>query len=416
MAIQKRTLNNNIVLITEPIDTAKTVSVGFWFPVGSRFETDKNRGVTHFVEHMLFKRTLKKTAFDIARAFDRIGGYINAFTERDLMCLHATVPSEHLEYTLSIMCEMVTDSVFAEEDIERERKVIESEIITSQDDPEEVAFDELYAVLFPNQGISESIAGSVNDVSLLTRNEIFNWYKDNVSLGALSVIICGNADIEKAALILENLEKRNLPLEILAKPEWAVSKKNIKAPFQQNQIFAAFPIKLPLTEKKINCLTVLNAVIGDTMSSRLFQRLREQNGYCYTVYSFITLFSDCAFWCAYASVAKKNTSIVLKELDNELKKLFSGDLNEMEIEAAKEHIVGEEIIASEDVELRMKRLARLHFSNFPLIVYTEFVKNIRSLSKEDLLFQLSEMLDFSKETIVVYGGSYGFKSFFKCKN
>ena len=413
MAIQKRTLNNGIILITEPIVTAKTVSIGFWFPVGSRFESDSNRGVTHFVEHMLFKRTSTKTAFDIACTFDRVGGYINAFTERDLMCLHATVPAEHLSYALSVMCEMVSDSVFNEEDIEKERKVIESEIITSQDDPEEAAFDELYGVLFPEQNISEPIAGTVEDVANLKRDDIFNWYKENIASGALTVSICGNADIDETASSLEKLEKRNPAKKILKPAQWNVQNKIIKAPFQQNQIFAAFPIKMPLTEKNCDCLAVLNAVIGDTMSSRLFQKLREQNGYCYNVYSFMTAFSDCAFWCAYASVAKKNTDVVLKELDDELHKILSENISKMEIEAAKEHIAGEEIIASEDVEARMKRLARLYFSEYPLISYTESIENIRSLSEEELRQQLAQLLDFSKESIVVYGGGHGFRSCFK---
>lgn len=413
MAIQKRILNNNVILITEPIVTAKTVAIGFWFPVGSRFESDENRGVTHFVEHMLFKRTSSMTAFDIACTFDRVGGYINAFTERDLMCLHATVPAEHIKQSLSVMCEMVSDSVFKEEDLEKERIVIESEIITSQDDPEEAAFDELYSLLFPGQNISEPIAGTVNDVEHLTRDVIYKWYKENIASGALTVSIAGNIESEDILPLLETLEKRKSSLTIFKKAEWNITKKIIRAPFHQNQIFAAFPIKMPLTEKRSDCLTVLNAVIGDTMSSRLFQHLREKNGYCYSVYSFVTVFADCAFWCAYVSVAKKNTAVVLKELKNELKNLCSGDISQLEIEAAKEHIVGEEIISSEDVEARMKRLARLYFSKFPLRVYTESIENIRLLSKEELSYELSEMLDFSKETILVYGGSYGFKSFFK---
>ncbi|MDD6485959.1 MAG: pitrilysin family protein [Spirochaetales bacterium] len=413
MAIQKRTLNNNVILITEPIATAKTVAIGFWFPVGSRFESEGCRGVTHFVEHMLFKRTSTMNAFDIACTFDRVGGYINAFTERDLMCLHATVPAEHIKQSVAVMCQMVSDSVFDKDDLEKERIVIESEIITSQDDPEEAAFDELYSVLFPNQDISEPIAATVNDVERLTRDDIFSWYKKNVASGALTVSIAGNIELDGVIELLEELEPRNAPLEIAQKPVWNVVKKLVRAPFHQNQIFAAFPIKMPLTEKKSDCLTVLNAVIGDTMSSRLFQLLREKNGYCYSVYSFVTAFADCAFWCAYSSVAKKNTAVVLNELESELKKLCFGDLTEMEIVAAKEHIAGEEIISSEDVEARMKRLARLSLFNFPLRSYNESIDNIRALSKEELSAELAEMLDFSNETVVVYGGSYGFKSFFK---
>ena len=413
MAIQKRVLNNQLVLICEPIATVKTVAIGFWFNIGSRFEDKKNCGASHFVEHMLFKGTSDKNAYDIACTFDRIGGYINAFTERDVTCLHATVPAKHFEYVLNILCSMVNNSIFASEDLERERKVIESEIITSKDDPEEAAFDELYATLWPNQLLSQPIAGNVEQVRALKRETILNWYNNFFANGELVVSISGLFEIEKASEILQKLpirKKNNLKLETL---KWQKGNFCIKAPFLQNQIFVAFPLpKLDIfSYQKV---AVLNAIIGDTMSSRLFQRLREKNGFCYTVYSFFTVFEDCAFWCAYTSVAKKNTKIAAKELIEELQNLKNNGVSEEEINAAKEHICGEEIISSEDVESRMKRLARLYFMNFDLCTFEEYCEQINSLQAKELNEELSKMLDFSNQTRIVYGGRFDWKKLDKC--
>ena len=413
MAIQKKNLNNQLVLICEPIATVKTVAIGFWFNIGSRFEDEKNCGASHFVEHMLFKGTSDKNAYDIACSFDRIGGYINAFTERDVTCLHATVPAKHFEYVLNILCSMVNNSIFASEDLERERKVIESEIITSKDDPEEAAFDELYATLWPNQLLSQPIAGNVEQVRALKRETILNWYNNFFANGELVVSISGLFEIEKASEILQKLpirKKNNLKLETL---KWQKGNFCIKAPFLQNQIFVAFPLpKLDIfSYQKV---AVLNAIIGDTMSSRLFQRLREKNGFCYTVYSFFTVFEDCAFWCAYTSVAKKNTKIAAKELIEELQNLKNNGVSEEEINAAKEHICGEEIISSEDVEARMKRLARLYFMNFDLCTFEEYCEQINSLQAKELNEELSKMLDFSNQTRIVYGGRFDWKKLDKC--
>ncbi len=408
MAIQKEILNNQLVLISEPIATVKTVAIGFWFNVGSRFEDDKTSGVSHFVEHMLFKGTSDRNAYDIACSFDRIGGYINAFTERDVTCLHATVPAKHFEYVLNILCSMVTDSTFLNEDLERERKVIESEIITSKDDPEEAAFDELYAVLWPDQRLSQPIAGTVEQVHAIKRETIFEWYQRFFANGELVVSISGLFEVNKAAEILQKMPVRQKNNHTLENLKWQKGSFCIKAPFLQNQVFTAFPLP-KLNPASYQKLAVLNAIVGDTMSSRLFQRLREQNGFCYTVYSFFTVFEDTAFWCAYTSVAKKNTRIAAKELNAELRNLKDNGVTQEEIDAAKEHICGEEIISSEDVESRMKRLARLYFMNFDLCTFEEYCEQINSLQAKELNEDLSKMLDFSNQARIIYGGRFDWK-------
>ena len=415
MSVQQKILSNNIILVTEPIATLKTVAIGFWFPVGSVNESYgaavPNAGATHYVEHMLFKGTQTKSAFDIARSFDQIGGYINAFTERDTTCLYAIVPALRITYALQIMCEMVTDSVFAEEELEKERKVIESEIIASHDDPEESAFDAVYAALWKDQSISRAISASEQDVKKLTRDDILYWYKKYFQNGKLVVTISGNVDIDEVERILSMQPVRNHDEAdyYVADSVWSSGQSLITAPFQQNQIFAAYPLSIPFKEQNCIFWTLLNAIIGDTMSSRLFQRIREDQGYCYNVYSFFSVYTNAGLVCAYAAVEKNNTERVIDELHEELKKLVTYGVTEKELHDAKEHVWGEEIIASEDVESRMKRLARFYFSGYSLCSPEEYIEKIRSVTVADLNEELVRVIDEKQEALVVYGRKYAKK-------
>src|SRR5574344_832053 len=150
-------LRNGVMLITEPVAAAKTTAIGFWFYGGSRLEPASLRGVTHFTEHMLFKGTQSRSAFDIACAFDRMGGYINAYTEREDVCVYCVVPSVHVTAALDIMCDMAEHAVFDAAEFERERKVVESEIITAEDDPDDSALDAVENAVWPRQMVSASI-------------------------------------------------------------------------------------------------------------------------------------------------------------------------------------------------------------------------------------------------------------------
>ena len=177
MSVFQKTLKNKTVLIIEPMDTVKTVSIGFWFSVGSRYEKAGLRGISHFVEHLLFKGTKKLSSYDIACGFDYIGSYVNAFTDKEAVCMHCTVPSGKLKYALEFFCDMCQNSIFSDEDLEKERSVIISEIISSNDDPEEAAGEAVAEAVWEDFCLSQSISGSIDDVKKITREQLLNWYK-----------------------------------------------------------------------------------------------------------------------------------------------------------------------------------------------------------------------------------------------
>ena len=405
MPILQQILQNKAVLITEPIASAKTVAIGFWFSVGSRYESEGNQGITHFVEHMLFKGTSKRNAFQIACEFDKIGGYINAFTEREQMCVYCVVPCFYATNALSIISEMIYDSTFLPKEVEKERTVIQSEIISSLDDPEEVAMDAVFSSIWKDNPIALNISGSVSDVESITREGLFDWYNQFVKSGPLVITIAGNFNQEEVFNCINSFPQRenfnqNFSLQI---PTWYSGLDFISADFQQEQFFLLYKLDSKIDLKQNLILSVLNAIIGDTMSSRLFQSLRENSGFCYNVYSFINLFQDCGFWCFYATSSKENCLNVAKNLIQIVDRFFNNEISQEEINYAKQHLCGEEIMSSDDMEQRMKQMARFYFSGYSQHSSEDILKIINEIQLEDLYEILKMIKTDLEKSLVIYG-------------
>ena len=408
MSVQTQILSNNVTLITEPVAGVKTAAVGFWFRTGSRFEPENMRGISHFVEHMLFKGTSTRSAFDIAASFDRIGGYINAYTDRENLCIHCVVPADYVTDAVKIITDMTSSSLFDSKEVERERSVIKNEIIASLEDSEEVALDAASAAVWPEHSVSLPIAGTVEDVEKLTREDLFSWYTDYIKNGATVVCVAGSFEKDCLKSVLETLPNRSSAdwssIHGLA-PQWTSGLRFQDAPFNQMQLFLQFPLNPQLSEKDYYTWAIVNALVGDTMSSRLFQKLREEGGYSYNVYSFPTYYTDAACWCAYATASKKDTAGVVKTMYRELEKLKQDSFSEEEQNAACEHICGEEIISSEDMEYRVKRLFRNYSFGFSQKSTEEILSLIRSISKKEIEKTIQTLLDFDNASLFVYGSN-----------
>ena len=408
MSVQAQILSNNVTLITEPVAGVKTAAVGFWFRTGSRFEPENMRGISHFVEHMLFKGTSTRSAFDIAASFDRIGGYINAYTDRENLCIHCVVPADYVTDAVKIITDMTSSSLFDSKEVERERSVIKNEIIASLEDSEEVALDAASAAVWPNHPVSVPIAGTVEDVEGLSREDLYSWYTDYIKNGATVVCVAGCFEKECLESVLETLPNRakaDWSFVEGAAPQWTSGLRFQDAPFNQMQLFMQFPLEPHISEKDYYTWAIVNALVGDTMSSRLFQKLREEGGYSYNVYSFPTYYTDAACWCAYATASKKDTAGVVKTMYRELEKLKQDGFSEEEQNAACEHICGEEIISSEDMEYRVKRLFRNYSFGFSQKSTEEILSLIRSISKKEIEKTIQTLLDFDNASLFVYGSN-----------
>jgi predicted Zn-dependent peptidase len=353
-------------LLTEAAPGARSFAVGFWFPIGSRHEAPNERGFVHFVEHMVFKGSSRRSARDIAREVDRVGGYLNAFTERDCLCFHCTVPVSAWKLALDILVDMVFAANFPEDEFEREREVIRSEIVAADDDPEEASHDAFLSRIWPDDPVGLKIAGETEDVDAAARDAVYAFYRRRVIpsrlIASASGPLSGPEIASELARLIDALPSTEgedgglsdrVP-ELSAIRDFEASRTNQVFLYEALQFEGAFD------QGDYYTLSVLNGAVGESMSSRLFQGLREERGLCYSVYSGFALGRNACLWLASASSSVKLFPALFAGLEAELDRLSSGAglLSEEEISESVSRIAGSFDVALDDPEYRMKRIAR----------------------------------------------------------
>ena len=414
MPLTDRLLANGIRLITEPIAATKAVAIGFWFSCGSRDEGEGRFGITHFIEHMLFKGTNRYSAFDIARFFDSIGGYVNAFTEREYLCFYCVVPFNRMAESIDMISDMVFCSVIRDDDVEKERSVIVSEVLAALDDAEETGTDVAVATLYKGHGLARPIAGSVEDVESLSADVIRAQYRNLLDSVPLLVTVAGNVGPEAIARQLGDVTYKAgmLPSSPSVPPVWHPGRFFVDSRFSQSQVFLSFPLRSVTSPEDWFSWAIINAIIGDSVSSRLFQNLREKRGLCYSLYSFYSCNRDSALWSAYLAVPPERTREAVEALLAELESLRSRGVLDSEILDAKGHISGELLLSAEDTENRMKRLARLFFYGGKIFTIEESIDCVMHLSREDIAARIGSAFGTRDESLIVYAGK---KSLKECK-
>ncbi|HRR03297.1 MAG TPA: pitrilysin family protein [Treponemataceae bacterium] len=400
-----RTLANNTRLVMEPVAASNSAAIGFWFPVGSRDEPDGFQGATHFIEHLLFKGTRTRTSRDIALFFDRAGGYINAFTEREVMCVMCVVPPDMAIPAVDLIIEMLYDSLLDPAEIATERDVILSEIMAVNDDPEENGMETALSLMYGNHPVARPIAGSLENIRTLPVETIHTWYRERIHAAAPLVTIAGNFD----PVIIET--------RISAIPAPGGFQKGggdqppvlnggfqaAPSPFRQSQLFLSWPLKDPRNAADWYAWAVINAITGDTVSSRLFQSLREKHGLCYSVYSFYVCNRDFSLWCSCLTTPPDKTLQALEKLVQELDRIVYNGFTGQEIADAKSHLAGDLRLSSDDTEYRMKRLARQILYNGQLLSIEESVNLILSLDSTMIHDRLKDSCAGIDKSLVLYG-------------
>ena len=420
--INKQVLKNNVVLITQSDESSKVATVGFYFSTGSRYEKEGEYGISHFTEHMLFKGTKTKTNREIARIFDRMGGVTNAFTERENVSVYCSVPvekEENFSIALDTICDLSENCIFPEDEMEKERGVVENEIYSVEDDPDDSSMDEIARRMWPDQDISRTITGSVDDVESITRDQMISWYDEYFIHGELVVIAAGKINLVTAPQII----RRDIPVgkaqgaaggieenipalnhKAAAIPvDWSSGTSIVKARFSQEQVFALFPLDWTLSYKDYLSLMVFDTIAGDSMGSRLFLELRERLGLCYSVGSFFTTYENAGFWAAYLVCESKNTVRACQSLLLEINNLLEKEISREEIDIALERISGLEIMNEINSVFLMRRLWNFYSLGFELMDTDEFIKSIRMITKDDIISFVRRLIDPSGRNVVIYG-------------
>lgn len=410
--IKKQILQNNVVLITQHEESSKVAAIGFYFSAGSRYENPGQYGISHFTEHMLFKGTKTKSNKELSRIFDRMGGVTNAFTERENVSVYCSVPvvkENNFKIALETICDLSENCTFPEEEFIKEKGVVENEIISVEDDPDDSSMDEIARLIWPDQNISRTITGSAEDVESITRQQMIAWYEKYFVHGELVVIAAGKINEEILTETLSKLPQKKPSVAFYKnmhfpeKVSWQNGTFISKAKFNQEQIFALFPLDWQLSYKDYLSLMIFDTITGDSMSSRLFLELRERLGLCYSIGSFFTTYENAGLWAAYLVCEKKNAVRAAKALDAEVNNLVAKEISQEEINLAVERIMGLETMNDVNPVFLMRRLWNFYSLGFNLMTTEEFIQSIRLINKDDIISFVSRLIDSSRKTMVVYG-------------
>ncbi|GAK02008.1 LOW QUALITY PROTEIN: peptidase [Geomicrobium sp. JCM 19037] len=358
--VQRIQLANGVRLVVEPMEHIHSVAIGIWVHTGSRTEQPSENGISHFVEHLMFKGTESMSAAHIAAAFDRIGGHVNAFTSKEYTCFMQKL-SRHAKEAARILSDMFFHSSFKDEEIERERQVILEEIRMVEDTADDVVHDDLDRAAFGATPLGLPILGSEQSIQSFDRNQLRQFVKDQYRPERVVVSVAGNMDSSLLDQICDDFSqfeesdaKQDAPIQQEMGFEHLVRKK----PVEQAHLCLGLP-GVSLTDERLYAMVIYNHLLGGGMSSRLFQEIREQRALAYSVYSYHTSYQDTGMLTIYAGTATERleeTYATTMRMIEELAKSHS--ITEEDLESAKAHVIGSTLLGLESSSSRMNRNGR----------------------------------------------------------
>ena len=360
--IHKERLGNGITVLTERMPHVRSVTLGVWLRSGSRHEPAAVNGISHFIEHLVFKGTATRTARDIALAVDSIGGQIDAFTTKEYTCFYAKVLDSHLSDAVDLLADIVRSPRFDPEELDRERGVILEEIRMVEDSPEELVYDLFSERFYPRHPLGRPIQGTLRSVSSLTPRRVSNYFRKSYLPANMLVVAAGNIDRRRLVRCLEN-RLGGIPARRVPRPGGRAPLGRTAVVLREKRDLEQVHLLLgwnafPNTSRERYPLYVLNAILGGSMSSRLFQKIREERGLAYSVYSALHAFHDTGALMVYAATSPDRGDEVVQLIMEELRDLATRGPDPHEVEVAREHLKGSVMLSLESTSSRMSHLAR----------------------------------------------------------
>ncbi len=383
---RKSTLSNGVRVLTERLPASRAVSIGIWVATGSRDEPGELSGISHFIEHMIFKGTESRSALDIAKTFDRLGGFSNAFTSKETTCFHAKVLDSHLDIVLELLADIFLNSTFDEAEVERERQVILQEISMVEDSPDELVHEFFNNNFWKGNPVERSILGTPDTVSRISSIQLKEHMTRFSTSNHVLVSAAGNIDHD---LFCKKIESLFSPLSINGEIVYRQAPRgNFDCFFkekdlEQTHILVGLRGPSSVDPDRYPAL-LMNVILGGSMSSRLFQEIREKRGLAYAVYSFVSTLQDAGFLGIYAGVAPENTCKVLELIRKELDRLADTKVSDTELSAAKDNIKGGLLLSADNTDTRMTRIARNEIDLGEYVSYDEVVDRIDAIDSEEI--------------------------------
>lgn len=406
--IEKTVLSNGLTVISEFVPAVRSVSVGVWVKTGTRYENERNNGIAHFLEHMVFKGTKRRSAFKIVQSIEELGGSLNAYTSKELTVYYAHALDSQLTNCINVLSDMLCHSLFRQRDMDREKQVVLEEISSVKDTPDEYIFDLFQENLFPQQPIGFPILGTVESVKQITRDDLIEFWSKYYCSDNIVIAAAGNLRHDRFVRLVEK-RFNFLPQSFVATFEQPQSAKNIDVelsePLNQAHLCVGLEALSYLSQDRY-ALMAINSYLGGGMSSKLFQVIREKYGLAYSVFSFVDFFRDTGMLSFYIGTDKRNQKKALRILFNEIEKLTQKELHKSRVEKIKEQMKGNFLLALESSNRRMTRLARNEIYYNRQIQLDELVQNIDAISPESLHAFSRTIFNFDHFNIVKLNPSH----------
>ena len=357
--LQKRTSQNGVRIVSEHIPHVRSVAVGVWVHVGSKHETPKENGLTHFIEHMLFKGTATRTARQIAEEFDRIGGYVNAFTSKENTCYYAKVLDHHAKHAISVLADMFFHSQFDEQELDKERQVVLEEILMVEDTPDDDVHEQLWNVMYPNQPMGASILGTKATLETFNKDSIHQFMDHHYRPEHIVISVAGNIPdgyIDYIDSLFGHFTASSAKVNRIEpdSPIFHTGESRKTRETEQGHICLGYP-GLSVRDQYIYDLVVLNNIVGGNMSSRLFQEVREEKALAYSIYSYHSSYEDSGSLVIYGGTSSNQLQKLQETMQETIQKVVEDGVTDTEVNDAKEQLKGNLMLGLESTNARMNR-------------------------------------------------------------
>ena len=412
-------LPSGLRIVTEEVTTVRSASFGIWANVGSRDESPSVAGASHFLEHLLFKGTTKRTALDISSAIDAVGGEMNAFTSKEYTCFYARVIDTDIELASDVICDMITSSIVKSADVDAERNVVLEEISMRDDDPGDLIHDLFSDVLYGDTPVGRPILGTVQSITDMSRTSVNNYYKKRYQPENLVIAVAGNVKHDDVvALVIKAmgdfLSTKAQPANIRTSATAKISGRGeigiIYKKIEQANLLLGVP-SVDRNDPRRFAVAVLNSALGGGMSSRLFQEIREKRGLVYTVYSFAHHYTGTGIFGVYAGTTKEKVNEVVELIKKELADVALNGITEDELMRGKGALRGGLVLGLEETNARMTRIAKGELLYGEYLSLDETLNKIDEVTLEDIKALAAQL--FAQKGLLCVVGSFNDKDQFK---
>ena len=410
--VQKEILPNGLVILTETMSHVHSVTVGIWLRFGSRREPAEINGISHFLEHMVFKGTRRRSAEDIARETDSLGGMLDAFTTKETVCFNTRVLDEHLPKAFDIISDMVLEPAFAQDDIVREQAVILEEIRMTQDNPEDLVHELFTQNFWHPHALGRPILGTPETVSDFTRAKVRTWWEQCYAPNRMVITAAGHlAHAQVVDLVASRFSSLQRAEDAAADPRPEPAPQvtaRSKSELEQVHLCIGVPA-LPLADPRRFAVSVLNSILGGGMSSRLFQNIRERQGLAYSIFSDLNPYRDAGMLSVYAGTSMETAEKVVASVLDEFRRLRDEPISAEELRRAKDHLKGATLLSLEGTGARMSNLARYHMYFDRHFTAPELIALLEQVTPDDVQRLAREFFQPGRLAASIVGNLNGFQ-------